>query len=115
MDPNAAVDLMSWAQFVGLVAAPLMTLAVGYFTKVSWPGKYKGAILAAMSLANGFVVELFSHGYDFKTAVLRAVVAFVAAQAAYSAVISKTNLIGRLQAGGVRDTVPQYEPQHDQW
>jgi hypothetical protein len=102
MDPT---ELMTTAQFVGLVVAPLTTLVVGYVTKVEWPAKYKGAILVALSFVNGFVVELFSNpdqGFDVRTAFMRAVLAFVTAQTAYSSVVSKTDLSDTIKRLGVK-------------
>lgn len=100
------LDVMSWAQFVGLLVAPGMTLIVAYVTKASWPAKWKGSLLVALSLVNGILVEAFSpheDGWDLRTAILRAVLAFVTAQASYTAIVKNTEIKAIATENGVRD------------
>lgn len=110
METAVDIEVVTWAQFLGLLLAPLMTYAVGYLTKASWPGKYKGALLLALSLVNGILVELFSphpEGWDLRSALFRAVLAFVTAQTVYLAALKKTDSIAATQAKGIADKLAE--------
>jgi hypothetical protein len=102
--------LMTMAQFLGLLAAPLSALLVGYVTKMSWPSKYKALLLVALSGLNGAIVEGLSvpagAHFDIKLALMRAGVAYVTAIAAHYGFLRPTGASAAVPTMGNKHTPP---------
>ena len=58
------------------------------------------------------LVWVLRAGWDLRTAIFRAILAFVTAQAAYTSLIKNTQTKAALESSGVKDT-DAYDAQHD--
>ncbi|MFD9947235.1 hypothetical protein ACFWYW_24115 [Nonomuraea sp. NPDC059023] len=98
------------ALVLGLVIGPFLSLLVGLVTKASWSGAVKGLLLAALSALDGFIVaweQAAGAGdvFDWRTALLVAVGAFIAAQSVHEAIWKPTGATDAVQSVLVRDKV----------
>jgi hypothetical protein len=104
VDPG---QLLTGAQFAGLVLAPLMSLLVGLVTKASWDARVRPALLLALAAINGAVVEaLSSQTFSLKAFALRAGLAFITAVAAHYGFLKPTGAAAAVSAMGVKDKPP---------
>ncbi|MDP9870455.1 MULTISPECIES: hypothetical protein [Streptosporangium] len=95
---------------LGLVVGPALSLVVGLVTKASWSGTTKGLLLTALSALDGFLVAWeqaagAGQSFDWRTALLVAVGAFLAAQAAHDRVWKPSGLTAAAQGALVKDRV----------
>ncbi|MEV4454373.1 hypothetical protein [Microbispora sp. NPDC049633] len=93
---------------LGVIVAPLLSLAVGFVTKESWSPAVKALALAALSAADGFVVawhDTVQDGgvFDWKTALIFAIGAFIAGDKAHRYVWEPSGAAGVAQRSLVKD------------
>ncbi|MGW0060345.1 hypothetical protein ACWDTT_10505 [Streptosporangium sandarakinum] len=96
------------ALVLGLVVGPFLSLIVGLVTKASWSGAVKGILLAALAAADGFIVSWqqaaeAGAAFDWKTAFLVALGAFIAAHTTHGAIWKTTGATAAVQRTLVKD------------
>lgn len=102
MDVVVPVFGSTLAMVLWLVVTVLMPVAVGLLTKPSTPAAVKSLGLVAASLINGLLSEALAagNGYDWRKAILQAVVSFVIAGASYARLWRPLGVTGAAQQLG---------------
>jgi len=98
---------MNARDLVALALALIAPLLVGLLTKSSTPSGLKAALLAGLSVAvgvgNGFVNTAPGQVWEWRAAVVTAVVAWVVAVATHFGLYKPAGVTARLQAVGPAD------------
>ena len=81
-----------------VILSVLMPIVVAFVTKQDTLGKYKAYVLLALSSLNGIFVAAQTNGgfdgFDWKTAIVGAVVSFVVSFATHAGLYKPTHLTG---------------------